>query len=355
MSLLSNIASISQKDEKWRRKRLGTSSITIGTAGCLLCCATIICRFYGKDTWPDQLNERMKEVGGYYDKNLWIWTKLSEIYPDISHKKTINCFNDPAPLNEIKRRIDEGHPVIVMTFVGDITHYVLLFGYDSKGFYTCDPNRGDVCLFKDRFGDPARYIYKIDFYEGPLREEIDANDELKSKIDSLEKEIKAKNEAIFQLKDRVAELQGIEKDLEGTIEGFKQALKQEKQESANFLNKLAENLNCGLDKATILGCIEEIKSQADRVNLAEGKLVKANDKIKKMEKELAANQDNCQTRLTTKSEEIDGLKTDLARIQKELAKLQAAQETALDNILWRIKWRGYSLTLSKRPRTVNDH
>lgn len=349
--ILPNIASLSQKDEKWRGKHLGTSNVTLGTSSCLLVCATVICRFYGKDIWPDQLNDRMKEVGGYWDGNMWIWTKLSEIYPDISHKKTINCYNDPAQLNEIRRRIDEGHPVIVMTFVGGITHYVVIFGYDDKGYYTCDPNKGDVILFKDRFGDPARFIYKIDFYEGPLKDEIDANDELKSKIDSLEKEVKSKDDAIFQLKDRVAELQGIEKDLEGTIEGFKEALVQMKQESTSFLSKLAENLDCGLDKSTILGCIEELKSQADRVNLAESNLVKANDKMKKLEEELATNQDNYQTKLDSKSGEIDDIKTDLARTQKELAELQAVQEDNKSKVLLRLNFRDLSLTLFKRPKS----
>ena len=181
--LLKNIASISQKDSRWWRKHLGTSNITIGTAGCLLCCSTIVCRFYGKDTWPDELNERMKEVGGYYDENLWIWTAVSKIYPDVGHKRTINCYNNPAPLDEIKKRLDEGHPVIVMTFVGKITHYVLIFGYDDKGFYTCDPNKGDVVLFKDRFGDPAKNIYKIDFYDGPLREEKPPEEPQKPEIE----------------------------------------------------------------------------------------------------------------------------------------------------------------------------
>ena len=169
--ILPNIASLSQNDDRWRRKHLGTSSITIGTSGCLLCSACVCLRFYGKDILPDQLNDRMKEINGFYDGNLWIWTAVSKIYPDISHKKTIQCYNDPAPLDDIKKRLDEGHPVIVMTFVGDVTHFVTIFGYDDKGFYTCDPNKGDVVLFKDRFGDPAKYIYKIDFYEGPLTEE----------------------------------------------------------------------------------------------------------------------------------------------------------------------------------------
>ena len=146
----------------------------------------------------------------------------------------------------------------------------------------------------------------------------------------------------------MAELQGVEKDHLGTIEGFKQALEQEKQENKDFLNRLAENLNCGLDKATILGAIEEIKSQADRVNLAESNLVKANDKIEKLKEELALNQNDCQTRLDTKTEEVDSLKKDFARIQKELAELQAIQEDKKSTVLLRLKFRDYSLTLFKR-------
>ena len=84
--ILPNIASISQKNSQWGEKYLGTSKVRIKTSGCVLTCATIICRFYGKDIWPDWLNEQMIKVKGYADGNMWLWEKLSKVFPDIGIK-----------------------------------------------------------------------------------------------------------------------------------------------------------------------------------------------------------------------------------------------------------------------------
>jgi len=171
--LLENIAPIGQRsDKRWAEKNLGTSSVKIKDAGCVLCSATVICRFYGHDVWPDWLNEQMIKVGGYYEKNLWQWHKLTEIFPDIKVHKLIDCYTTPAPLNEINKRLDEGHPVIVCVDfdpkAGVQTHYVVIFGREGDDYYLADPWYNDVALFKGRYGDPAKAIYAIRMYDGPL-------------------------------------------------------------------------------------------------------------------------------------------------------------------------------------------
>ena len=110
--LLKNIAPIGQRDNRWKDKKLGTSTTTIGNAGCVLCSATVICRFYGKNIFPDWLNEQMVKVNGYYDKNLWQWHKLADIFPDIKVHKLIDCYTTPLPKRN-KQTLREGHPVIV--------------------------------------------------------------------------------------------------------------------------------------------------------------------------------------------------------------------------------------------------
>ena len=280
--ILPNIASISQHDEKWWRKHLGTSNVTIGTAGCLLCCSTIVCRFYGKDTWPDELNERMKEVGGYWDGNMWVWTALSKIYPDIGHKETINCYNSSAPLDKIRKRLDEGHPVIVMTFVGKITHYVLIFGYDDKGFYTCDPNKGDVVLFTDRFGDPARYIYKIDFYDGPLREENppeesqepDSCKGLREEISNLTSRLTASEETRKAIGETVEQMMKESERLKEIIKqnGVNSAKKDETIKNLDKTGKLCASMNVRQAETIIqLGIeIKQIREKAQQDHIEKG-------------------------------------------------------------------------------------
>ena len=192
--ILPNIAAIGQRDSRWKDKKLGTSSVSIGDAGCVLCCATIICRFYGKDIWPDWLNEQMVKVNGYYDKNLWQWHKLTEIFPDIKVHKLIDCYTTPAPLDQIDKRLEEGHPVIVCVDFdpkpGVQTHYVVIFGKEGDDYYLADPWFNDVALFKGRYGDPAKAIYAIRMYDGPLSPAPapDPCADLRIKCEELEKE-----------------------------------------------------------------------------------------------------------------------------------------------------------------------
>jgi len=192
--ILPNIAAIGQRDSRWKDKKLGTSSVSIGDAGCVLCCATIICRFYGKDIWPDWLNEQMVKVNGYYDKNLWQWHKLTEIFPDIKVHKLIDCYTTPAPLDQIDKRLEEGHPVIVCVDFdpkpGVQTHYVVIFGKEGDDYYLADPWFNDVALFKGRYGDPAKAIYAIRMYDGPLSPAPapDPCADLRTKCEELEKE-----------------------------------------------------------------------------------------------------------------------------------------------------------------------
>jgi DNA repair exonuclease SbcCD ATPase subunit len=153
----------------------------------------------------------MIKVNGYYDKNLWQWHKLTEIFPDIKVHKLIDCYTTPAPLNEINKRLDEGHPVIVCVDfdpkAGVQTHYVVIFGREGDDYYIADPWYNDIVLFKSRYGDPAKAIYAIRMYDGPLiapvsneteqlRKELE---ELKIEYASLEATITEKNQAISQL------------------------------------------------------------------------------------------------------------------------------------------------------------
>lgn len=191
--ILPNIAAIGQRDPKWKDRKLGTSTTTIGQAGCVLTCATIIARFYGHDIWPDWLNEQMVKVGGYYDDNLWQWHKLSQVFPDIRAHELIDCYSVPAPLERIDQRLEEGHPVIVCVDfdpkAGVQTHFVVIFGKEGEDYYIADPWYNDVALFSERYGDPAKAIYAIRMYDGPLTPPVSEVDMLREQIDRLNQDL----------------------------------------------------------------------------------------------------------------------------------------------------------------------
>ena len=69
--------SLAQRDNRWKNIPLGTSkTTTIGSHGCTITCIAMLAGLT-----PDQVNERLLNVGGYAFTNLVNWTKINEAIP----------------------------------------------------------------------------------------------------------------------------------------------------------------------------------------------------------------------------------------------------------------------------------
>jgi len=62
---------LSQRDDRWKNERLGTSDVSIGGYGCVV---TSLAMMF--DTTPLAINDYLKSHGGYFKKNLTIWAKV---------------------------------------------------------------------------------------------------------------------------------------------------------------------------------------------------------------------------------------------------------------------------------------
>lgn len=170
--MILNVPQYSQQDELWRKKYLGNSTTTIGNYGCLLTCAAMLCKFYGKDTDPARLNDLMKANGGF-NGNLFVWAGLEKVYPDIviDWSNYINCELVPAPMDKIDAVLAKGYPVIVKVDYNPATlpvneHWVLIVGKEGSSYIINDPIDGARVKFESRYGAPARYIFRIAVYKG---------------------------------------------------------------------------------------------------------------------------------------------------------------------------------------------
>jgi hypothetical protein len=67
---------LSQRDNRWKSVKLGFSDKTIGGYGCTITCLAMLSGLN-----PDEVNERMKSVNGFANKNLVIWKKIDEAIP----------------------------------------------------------------------------------------------------------------------------------------------------------------------------------------------------------------------------------------------------------------------------------
>lgn len=170
----------SQRDERWRNEKLGTSLLTLGTSGCLITCIAVLARLFGKDTNPSKLNKDLIERGGFkngtdytfYGKDITQPLGISLVYPDI---KITRYTETPSAVTskqfaEIKAQIDRGYPVLIQVdFLPATTkldqHWVLIINYENDNYYVYDPYYGDIANLT-RYGTPSKTIYKFVYYEG---------------------------------------------------------------------------------------------------------------------------------------------------------------------------------------------
>ncbi len=165
-----DIKPLSQRDPQWASKKLGTSSVTIGTSGCVLTCLSMLSTYYGHPVLPHTLDAELVAVNGFANTNLMIWEKLTEVYSDIKWDGRVDCPDTPAPLLTIDQYLSAGKPVIVCVDFdpkeGLQQHFVLIIGKDND-YLINDPWTGETYYFTAKYGDPAKGIMGLRLYSGP--------------------------------------------------------------------------------------------------------------------------------------------------------------------------------------------
>jgi len=125
---------LSQRDNRWRYKKLGWSNVTIGGYGCLITCLAMMA-----DLLPDDVNERLKNVVGYANLNLVIWDKIKEAIPSLEFEWRGWSFDNDKVLETISKY---GSCIVEVDFDStprtDDSHFVLFVG--NKKMY--DPWTG---------------------------------------------------------------------------------------------------------------------------------------------------------------------------------------------------------------------
>jgi hypothetical protein len=133
-----------QNDEKWKNVRLGNSSETLGSWGCLLTSATMMLNGIGYNETPETVNEKMKRAGGFQGA-LFIPGVLPYIWPNCAYRDMQSCESYPAPVAQIDAAIASGKPVILQVDwnkqVGIQTHFVLVKEKKGNDYVIYDPYR----------------------------------------------------------------------------------------------------------------------------------------------------------------------------------------------------------------------
>jgi hypothetical protein len=131
-----------QNDEKWKNTKLGHSSETIGSWGCLLTSATMMLNGMGFNETPETVNEKMKASGGFQGA-LFIPSMLPYGYPGLIYKSIQPCESYPAPIGLIDAAVTAGKPVILQVDwnkqAGIQTHFVLIKEKKGDDYVLYDP------------------------------------------------------------------------------------------------------------------------------------------------------------------------------------------------------------------------
>jgi hypothetical protein len=175
-----DIQPLAQRDPRWKDDKLGFSSSTIGSHGCVITClAMIISHASQKPITPAEVNNTLRDMNLYggENQNLVVWSAVPQAYPCIAFEGFTVCEKDPAPTNLITYAANkpDRYAIIQIDFnpspvvPGIQGHYILVTGGTNADGYTCnDPWHGREITIPPYYCQPgwdaARAITRVAFY-----------------------------------------------------------------------------------------------------------------------------------------------------------------------------------------------
>ncbi len=130
-----NAQAFLQNDERWRADKMGSSGLSMGGHGCLVCCAAGVLCGMGYETDPGKLNRLFNEKGVYNDEGEIVWGRLTDAL-DVSYanKKDFGA-------NTVERLLESGIlPIVKVKYnKTGVFHWVVITGSVSDDFLILDP------------------------------------------------------------------------------------------------------------------------------------------------------------------------------------------------------------------------
>ena len=135
-----------QWDPRWGYTEYGEDSF-LGLSGCGPTCLSMVLYYLTGDKalTPDKIAAYSLENGYYVQGTGTAWALLEDL-PSLYH---INVRQLGFSEEGMKAELDMGHMIICVMGSGDFTvagHFIVIYGYDEKGFMINDPN----CVARSR-------------------------------------------------------------------------------------------------------------------------------------------------------------------------------------------------------------
>ncbi|MDB2437471.1 hypothetical protein N9W89_02030 [Hellea sp.] len=137
LSLPDRVA-FSQKDPRWSSERLGNSSDTMGTDGCLVTATSMALANLGFVTNPSDLNARLTQTDSFTPRGWLIWDGIRKVTAGEAEA----VYHTEASEGIINSCMRQGqYPLVQFYLKSGRSHWAMITKRDGRGYHMRDPLR----------------------------------------------------------------------------------------------------------------------------------------------------------------------------------------------------------------------
>lgn len=136
--VLRDSVAYSQVDPRWASDRLGKTSDTMGSDGCLVTSAAMALTNLGFKTNPQDLNNRLTQTKSYTNRGWLIWDGIRRV-TDGRAKATFYDKVDAPTIDACLR--DGDYPMVQFYLPNGRSHWAMIVKHDARGYHMRDPLR----------------------------------------------------------------------------------------------------------------------------------------------------------------------------------------------------------------------
>lgn len=131
-------AAFLQKDPRWGSERLGHSSDTMASDGCLVTATSMALANLGFQTNPSDLNARLTQTNSFTPRGWLIWDGIRKVtagraeavyHTEVSEEIIDSCM------------VSGQYPLVQFYLKNGRSHWALILKHDARGYHMRDPLR----------------------------------------------------------------------------------------------------------------------------------------------------------------------------------------------------------------------
>ena len=131
-------AAFLQKDARWGSERLGKSSDTMASDGCLVTATSMALVNLGFQTNPSDLNKRLTQTNSFTPRGWLIWDGIRKVTAGLAEAE----FHDDVSESIINGCMMEGkYPLVQFYLKNGRSHWAMILKRDGRGYHMRDPLR----------------------------------------------------------------------------------------------------------------------------------------------------------------------------------------------------------------------